>query len=649
MSHPDLPAEQAYVDHAYACLEQMREIVLRAGDAADGEVAQAALDAWAAKRLATFEDAERGLLFGRLDFEAVERALYVGRRWVHDGDGEQIVVNWQAPAARPFYTATPQDPQRVTLRRRFRVQGRRLVDIADEALDGSTLDGAGVGDFLLEELDRSRDTHMRDIVATIQADQYLLITREPERPLVIQGGPGTGKTAVGLHRASWLIYTERERNARSRVLVVGPNRTFMEYVSHVLPALGEGSVEQLAVSELVAGIEPVLRDPPAVARLKADTRMAAVIARATALRLTAEPEELILKLEGEYVRVRVREQRRLLEEIRELHGTTAAARERFRMGIVRSFYAEYGRILQGGAIRDGEEVEKALKANGYLKRVLELAWPAVTPEKLVRTLFTTPAFLADAAEGILDEGEQTLLRRRGAGWSEWDVPLLDEAHALVGEPARTYDHVIVDEAQDLSPMQLRMIARRARNGALTILGDVAQGTGPVTYASWDDVLPHLPRGADAEVEELRHAYRVPREIMELALPLLDTIAPEIERPLAYRIGAGEPLIRQVDEGALLREAYHEAGRLASEDGLVALIVPDELVEPALAHESAFDSIPLLTPRQAKGLEFDHVIVVEPALIAAHEQGLRELYVALTRPTTTLVVVYARPLPSELGL
>jgi DNA helicase IV len=649
MSHPDLPAEQAYVDHAYACLEQMREIVLRAGDAADGEVAQAALDAWAAKRLATFEDAERGLLFGRLDFEAVERALYVGRRWVHDGDGEQIVVNWQAPAARPFYTATPQDPQRVTLRRRFRVQGRRLVDIADEALDGSTLDGAGVGDFLLEELDRSRDTHMRDIVATIQADQYRLITREPERPLVIQGGPGTGKTAVGLHRASWLIYTERERNARSRVLVVGPNRTFMEYVSHVLPALGEGSVEQLAVSALVAGIEPVLRDPPAVARLKADTRMAAVIARATALRLTAEPEELILKLEGEYVRVRVREQRRLLEEIRELHGTTAAARERFRMGIVRSFYAEYGRILQGGAIRDGEEVEKALKANGYLKRVLELAWPAVTPEKLVRTLFTTPAFLADAAEGILDEGEQTLLRRRGAGWSEWDVPLLDEAHALVGEPARTYDHVIVDEAQDLSPMQLRMIARRARNGALTILGDVAQGTGPVTYASWDDVLPHLPRGADAEVEELRHAYRVPREIMELALPLLDTIAPEIERPLAYRIGAGEPLIRQVDEGALLREAYHEAGRLASEDGLVALIVPDELVEPALAHESAFDSIPLLTPRQAKGLEFDHVIVVEPALIAAHEQGLRELYVALTRPTTTLVVLHARPLPTELRL
>ena len=650
MSHPELKAEQAYVDHAYACLERMREIVLRAGDAADGEVAQAALDAWAAKRLATFEDAERGLMFGRLDFEAVERALYVGRRWVHDDEGEQVVVNWQAPAARPFYTATPQDPQRVTLRRRFRAQGRRLVDIADEALDGSTLDGASVGDFLLEELERSRDTYMRDIVATIQADQYRLITREPVRPLVIQGGPGTGKTAVGLHRASWLIYTEREKNARSRVLVVGPNRTFMEYVSHVLPALGEGSVEQLAVVRARrrrrADAAGHVGGRAAEGRHADGGRDRPCRGAAARLRAGGADPEARGRV---HPRAGARAAAAARARSASSTGPTAAARERFRMGIVRSFYGEYGRILQGGAIRDGEDVEKALKASGYLNRVLELAWPAVTPEKLVRSLFTTPAFLAEAADGILDEDEQRLLRRRGTGWSEWDVPLLDEAHALVGEPARTYDHVIVDEAQDLSPMQLRMIARRAREGALTILGDVAQGTGPVTYASWREVLPHLPSGDDAEVEELLHAYRVPREIMALALPLLDTIAPGIERPRAYRVGAAEPVIRQVDEGSLLREAYHEAGRLAAEDGLVALIVPDELVEPALAHESAFDSIPLLTPREAKGLEFDHVIVVEPALVAAHERGLRELYVALTRPTTTLVVVHARPLPSELGL
>ena len=648
MSHPELKAEQAYVDRAYAYLERMRDVVARAGDAADGEVAQAALDAWSSRRLATFEDAERGLLFGRLDFEQVERPLYVGRRWVHGDQQEQVVVNWQAPAARPFYTATPADPQRVTLRRRFRTHGRRLLDIADESLDGTTLDGAAVGDFLLEELERSRDAHMRDIVATIQGDQYRLITRDPGRPLVIQGGPGTGKTAVGLHRASWLLYTFREQLSRARVLVVGPNRTFMEYVSHVLPALGENAVEQRAVADLVDGISPTLVDPPEVARLKADERLAEVLARAAELKLEGSPEELLLRLEGEYIRVREREVRELLRETREEHGTTAAARERFRMSLVRAFYADYGQVLGGAAIRDGEQVEKALRAGGYMTRMLDRAWPAVTPEKLVRALFSTPAFLAEAADGILEPEEQRLLRRRGQGWSDGDVALLDEAHALIGQPPPTFGHVVVDEAQDLTPMQLRMVGRRARDGALTILGDVAQATGAVTYSSWDEVLPFLPGGGDADVEELRHAYRVPREIMDFSLPLLDVIAPGIERPVAYRTGAEPPLVRRVPEDALLREAYHEASRLAREDGLVALIVADELVEPALQEENAFEGVPLLTARDAKGLEFDHVIVVEPALVAARAQGLRELYVALTRPTKTLVVVHARPLPAPLS-
>ncbi|MBA2462000.1 MAG: AAA family ATPase [Actinobacteria bacterium] len=646
--HPELEAEQAYVDHAYDCLERMREVVGRAATATDQEVAALALEAWSARRLATFEDAERGLLFGRLDFEDVERSLYVGRRWVHDAEREQVVVNWQAPAARPFYTATPVDPQRVTLRRRFRTAGRRLLDIADEALDGTTLDGASVGDFLLEELGRSRESHMRDIVATIQGDQYRLITREPDRPLVIQGGPGTGKTAVGLHRASWLLYTFRERLSRARVLVVGPNRTFMEYVSHVLPALGEDAVEQRAVSELVDGVESTLQDEPKLARLKADPRMAEVVARAAELRVAGEPEEVLLRLEGEYIRVRARDARELLAQVREEHGTTTAAREGFRMGLVRRFYAAYGQVLGGAAIRDGEQIEKALRANGYLNRVLERAWPAVSPEKLVRALYSQPSFLAGAAEGVLSVEEQRLLRRRGSGWSDGDIPLLDEAHALVGEPARTYGHVIVDEAQDLTPMQLRMVARRAREGSLTALGDVAQATGAVIYRSWEDILPHLTSGDRAVVEELRHAYRVPREIMELALPLLDEIAPDVERPLAYRAGAASPELRQVPEGALLREAYREAARLARQEGLVALIVPDELVEPALADEDAYEGVALLTPRQAKGLEFDHVIVVEPALVAAREQGLRHLYVALTRPTKTLVVLYSRPLPVPLA-
>ena len=641
MSHPDLSSEQQYVDRAYEHLERMRDVVASAGDKVDGEVAQAAMEAWAARRLRTYEDAERGLCFGRLDLESLPRPLYVGRRWVHDEDQRQLVVNWQAPAARAFYTATPQDPHGVTLRRRFRTEGRRLLDIADETLDGTTIDGAAVGDFLLDELERNRESRMRDIVATIQADQYRLITHDADTPLVIQGGPGTGKTAVGLHRASWLLYTAREEPGHRGVLVVGPNRTFMEYVSHVLPALGEDAVEQRAIGELVDGIEPERRDAPAVAELKADLRLVEVIRNAAERRLVSEPQELVLRLEGSFVSVRLREVRELLEAARE-EGATAAARERFRMSLLRRFYEEYGRILGAGAIRNFDEVERALRAGGYLDRVLKAAWPVVSPEKLVRSLLGSRATLAEAADGILGPAEQQLLLRRATGWSDGDIPLLDEARSLVASPPRAYGHVIVDEAQDLTPMQLRMVARRAHTGSLTLLGDVAQATGAVRYPSWEALLPHLPRSDETAVEELRHAYRVPREIMELALPLLETIAPDIAPPVSYRTGAAPPSVRRVEQEHLLAEAYREAARLAETDGLLALIVPEELYDSALAAASLYDDVPLLTPRQAKGLEFDHVVVVEPALV-----DLRELYVALSRPTKTLVVVHARPLPREL--
>jgi DNA helicase IV len=641
VSHPDLSSEQQYVDRAYEHLERMRDVVASAGDKVDGEVAQAAMEAWAARRLRTYEDAERGLCFGRLDLESLPRPLYVGRRWVHDEDQRQLVVNWQAPAARAFYTATPQDPHGVTLRRRFRTEGRRLLDIADETLDGTTIDGAAVGDFLLDELERNRESRMRDIVATIQADQYRLITHDADTPLVIQGGPGTGKTAVGLHRASWLLYTAREEPGHRGVLVVGPNRTFMEYVSHVLPALGEDAVEQRAIGELVDGIEPERRDAPAVAELKADLRLVEVIRNAAERRLVSEPQELVLRLEGSFVSVRLREVRELLEAARE-EGATAAARERFRMSLLRRFYEEYGRILGAGAIRNFDEVERALRAGGYLDRVLKAAWPVVSPEKLVRSLLGSRATLAEAADGILEPAEQQLLLRRATGWSDGDIPLLDEARSLVASPPRAYGHVIVDEAQDLTPMQLRMVARRAHTGSLTLLGDVAQATGAVRYPSWEALLPHLPRSDETAVEELRHAYRVPREIMELALPLLETIAPDIAPPVSYRTGAAPPSVRRVEQEHLLAEAYREAARLAETDGLLALIVPEELYDSALAAASLYDDVPLLTPRQAKGLEFDHVVVVEPALV-----DLRELYVALSRPTKTLVVVHARPLPREL--
>jgi DNA helicase IV len=646
MSHPELTAEQAYVDHAYEQLERMRAVVAGAGDRVDGEVAQAAMDAWAAKRLRTFEDAEQGLCFGRLDFDEGLRRLYIGRRWIHDEERRQLVVNWQAPAARPFYTATPIDPHGVTLRRRFRTDGRRLVDISDEALDGSILDGAAVGDFLLEELERGRERHMRDIVATIQADQYRLITAEPAPPLIIQGGPGTGKTAVGLHRASYLLYSHRDTLARRGVLVVGPNRVFMEYVSHVLPALGESAVEQRAVGELVDGIEATTRDPQAVAELKADLRLVAVIHRSAELQLRSEPVELVARLEGSFISVREDEVRDHLVEARDELGLTNAARERFRMNLLRSFYEAYGETLGAAAIRNFDEVEQALRSGGYLDRVLKAAWPALPPDRLVKRLLTSKAALAQAADGILDPAEQKLLGGHRDACSDGDIALFDEARSLLDAAPHVYGHVIVDEAQDLTPMQLRMIARRSPEGSLTILGDVAQATGAIPYRRWEELLPHLAHGDDAVVEELQHAYRVPREIMELALPLLHTIAPDVAPPLSYRTGAARPTVRRVAPEHVLSEAFNEAARLGAAGGLLAVIAPDELVAAAPVGD-LWDGIPMLTPREAKGLEFDHVVVVEPALIAAHEQGLRELYVALTRPTKTLVVVHGQPLPAAL--
>jgi DNA helicase IV len=672
MPHPELQQEQAYVDHAYACLEKMRATLESAQDRMATEFAALAIEAWMKRRQKTFIDAERGLCFGRLTLDGTARPLYVGRRWVHDDDRDVLVVNWQAPAARPFYTATPADPHRVTQRRRYRTEGRRIVDISDESLDGTAVEGASVSDFLLEELERRREGRMRDIVATIQSDQYRLITAEPEGALVVQGGPGTGKTAVGLHRASYLLYTYREQ--LRRVLVVGPNPTFMDYVSHVLPALGEEAVEQRAVSELLDGIEVGREETQDVAKLKADTRLAEVVQRAVELAVRPAPEELVLYADGVFVSVKEREVRELLDEALESGLALAPARERFRASILRRFYARYGELLGPLALRSFEDVESALRKNGFLTKYLDRVLALPRPEKLVVRLLTSPAALREAADGVLDSAEQKLLlrdrpkRASDLRWSDHDLPLIDVARTLIDGAPRAYGHVIVDEAQDLSPMQLLTVSRRAVDGSLTILGDVAQATGPVVYRQWQELEPFLPDELALTVEELRHAYRVPAEIMELALPLLDLIAPEMERPLAYRQGGVPPKLVPVTEDELLAVALREA---AEQDGLLAVIAPRSLALPrsgagkagtsapeplrqasaAPPHGDAFDevSVPVLTPSESKGLEFDHVVVVEPSLIVEEggDAGLRELYVALTRPTKTLVVVHSRPLPASL--
>src|SRR6266542_439206 len=613
MTHPDLTAEQAYVDHAYDCLERMRSQVERVGQA--------------------FDAADRGLCFGRLDLDSVDASLYVGRRWVHEDDAP-LVVNWQAPAARPFYTATVAEPQGVTLRRRFRVDGRRLLDLYDEPLDGSAGEIVhGVADILLEELERSRDEHMRDIVATIQSDQYSLITREPEGLFVIQGGPGTGKTAVGLHRASWLLYTYRRELERSGVLVVGPNPIFMDYISHVLPMLGEQRVEQRAIDDLAGTATAVRLDRPEIARRKGDAAMADLLARAVRT-LPSPPQELAgIRVDGAFLYLEPADIAELIAEAQDSSGSHAEGRVRFRMLVARRLYEQYGRKLEDLAFRSFEELEGALRT--FLAKLVDNAWPRVKPEQLLRRVL--------AAEKL-----------GGRGWSDADVPLLDEARALLDGPPEPHGHVIVDEAQDLTPMQLRMLARRT-TGAMTVLGDIAQAAGPIQYHRWEELLPHLADGRECEIAELRLAYRVPQQVMELALPLLPLIAPDVAAPIAYRDGDEPPRFVEVAPNDLVRASVREAAAEAAREGRAALIAPARLL-PDLpqAGESAFEELAVpfqtLTPRAAKGLEFDRVVLVEPEAIVSEGErieGLRALYVALTRATKTLVVVHARPLPPEL--
>jgi hypothetical protein len=402
------------------------------------------------------------------------------------------------------------------------------------------------------------------------------------------------------------------------------------------------------------GIEATGEDALDVARLKADPRLAEVVQRAVEQAVSVAAEELVLYADGVFVSVKERDVAALLDDALGTGVALGPARERFRMAVLRRFYERYGELLGPMALRSFDEIERALRKNGFLTKYLDRVLALPRPEKLVARLLTSPAALAEAAEGVLDRAEQKLLLRdrpRRASelrWSVHDLPLLDVARTLVDGPPRTFGHVIVDEAQDLSPMQLLSVSRRAVDGSLTILGDVAQATGPVVYGRWQELEPFLPDEAEVTIEELRHAYRVPGEIMDFALPLLDVIAPDVERPLAYRQGAQPPRLVEAAGDDLLARAIVEAAEL---DGLLAVIAPRSLVDAPVTGD-AFDevSVPVLTPREAKGLEFDHVVVVEPVAIVEEggASGLRELYVALTRPTKTLTIVHSRPLPAPLG-
>lgn len=661
---PDIPAdptdvlaaEQAHLTASRTALQAMREHAQSlSSDAAADWVTQQILQSLLDKRVAALADhPDTPLFFGRLDRAGADDlpgVIYVGRRHVHDGSSRPLVIDWRAPVSRAFYQASPADPMNVARRRRFGYHGGSLTAFEDEQLDKGG--DVGPSKILTEEIERPRTGPMRDIVATIQPDQDEIVRAELAQTVCVQGAPGTGKTAVGLHRAAYLLFTHRERLARSGVMIVGPNRAFLSYISSVLPALGEVKIDQTTVAGLLG--QHLAAEDPSVSAMKGDARMAAVLERALWLHIV-KPDEGVVYAKGAY-RHRVADYE-VREIVASLRGTTRYGPGRAALA-QRLAHLVLVRMEQRGESPD-DRVQDAVARSKPVKQLVEKVWPKLVPEQVLFRLLSDPEFLAKAAKTDLSPEEQEMLIWRkpyrgwkSAKWSAADAALLDELGDLI-ERTPSLGHLVVDEAQDLSEMQLRALGRRCRNGSATVLGDLAQGTTPWSTSSWETVLKHL--GQDTgEVTELTLGFRVPREVLDFAARLLPSIAPDLAAPRSLRPGAGSLSIRP---GGAVAEAAREA---LAREGSIGLIVPDALVErvsgelSGIAHsvldpDSADDHRLLIVPATlAKGLEYDHVIVVEPAdIVAAEPRGLARLYVVLTRAVTSLTVLHDKALPAQLA-
>ena len=738
-------------------------------------------------------------------------SFHIGRLGVSAEDLEPLVVDWRAPVAEPFYRATGRDPMGLVLRRHLASSGRRVLGVEDERFATSQVeptatgpdgrlgytpvaitagevagleDGRGEGaldaDFeheiggpgaLLAALGSARSGHMRDIVATIQREQDEIIRASLPGVLVVQGGPGTGKTAVALHRAAYLLYTHRFPLERQGVLVIGPNPLFLRYIDNVLPSLGESGVTLSTVSGLVHGVQVRAQDRAEVARLKGDARMAEVVARALRTRQRSLRSDAEVPYGATVLRLGADASKAIVSAARRRPGTHNSRRVSVEQMVTRRLADDYLRTLSlhgdsgrppssviaqpgahipveavedGPAIRDpgrasgsamsnlgsagltdtgsappGVSDRGPVKANGRvrrfggedpggedpggdaqggfdfvefsrrLRRVPELSdtidrmWPRLSAEELLHDLFGSRPLIVLAARGLLSAEEQALLRRPRSGalseipWTSADLALIDEARVLLGprkapaandggeheEGPRTYGHIVVDEAQDLSPMELRMMGRRSLSGSVTAVGDIGQATGPWAPTTWEEVTAHLPANRPARMVGLSVSYRTPAEVIEVAGRLLAEVAPGLTPPTPVRRTGVKPRFERVSSGALAQAVAELTSELVAEvsPGTTAVLAPSSAVADLAAaldatgadstdpcREGLGAPLSLLPVDLANGLEFDAVVVVEPsAIVEESAQGLRALYMALTRPTRRLAVVHSQPLPAAL--
>ena len=754
VAHPDVTVEQDYLSLLYRHLDERRRYtaarlaeVLKAPTTGTPQ-ALTERDAAAAmysQQLANLDGVEQGLCFGRLDLHSDEDGIgqrYVGRLGLLDEqrDYQPLLIDWRAPAARPFYTATAARPEGVRRRRHIRTRSRKVLGVDDEVLDLS--DGAAAESSsatsltseaaLMAALAESRTGRMSDIVATIQAEQDRIIRAKPQGVLVVQGGPGTGKTAVALHRAAYLLYTHRRQLAKRGVLVVGPNSTFLRYIEHVLPSLGETSVLLSTVAQLHPGLHARGVESDETAAVKGRAEMAKVVAAAVRDRQRVPVEPIELVVDGQPVRLdrevclpartRARRSRRPHNEAKRI----------FHREVVTALAEQVANRLGAGLLDRGDlaDIRAELRASPELTAALDSLWPTLSPEQLLGDLYADPQLLAGATHRILDDADRDLLARLAPDpaadpdqvWTPADVTLLDEAAELLGsdgsaEAAReaaalraelqyaqgvldildldedldpellratdlidadrladrqrsrrydstaeraaadrtwTYGHIIIDEAQELSPMAWRVLMRRCPSRSMTVVGDLAQTGNRAGARSWHDVLgPYVAQRW--RLEQLTVNYRNPAEIAQLADRVLAAIDVDITPPRSVRHTGVLPRCVQVRAlgDALPVLVAEEAAAVGN--GRVAVLGPDaQLAElralvPAASNADLDAPVTVLTVAQAKGLEFDAVVLADPAAVVAESpRGLNDLYVALTRTTNRLTIVHPGELPDVLA-
>jgi hypothetical protein len=657
-------------------LHLMREDVLSLHAMGGDPVSEEYLKAELYHRAEALKDIpDAPLFFGRLDY-AVQpeddgiagHSFHIGRRHVHAPDGTPAVIDWRAPVSRPFYRASATDPMNLARRRRFGFSGGELTAYEDELFAGtedSTPDRSAPvaatrpSRILIDEIERPRSGPMRDIVATIQPDQDDIVRADAAQTVCVQGAPGTGKTAVGLHRVAYLLYAYREQVRRRGVVMVGPNRAFLSYIRNVLPALGELDVSQTTVGELVASVQVRGSDDEAAAIVKGDARMAEVLRRALWASVRAPSAAVVLPRGSRRWRVAAWEIEELVHELRHRGVRYGAARELLEHRIAHVILT----MMEAAGEACDDRTHEAVRRSRPVRTAVDAIWPKVDAVRLVFGLLSSAEALEAAADGVLTAREQAAIvwpsPPRGPGsarWSAADAVLIDEARDLISRTP-SLAHVVVDEAQDLSPMECRALGRRCSTGSATVLGDLAQGTTPWAAPSWPALLANLGK-PDTGVRELSVGYRVPRQILDYASTLLAVIAPELRpasslrsrsrrprpHPGARRLARRSP-DRRVPAG--LRPAglggRHRRRPAGTRAGPRA-----RPGRPGVRRAGDDAALTLVPVTLAKGLEYDHVIVVEPALIASAEaRGLQRLYVALTRAVSRLTVLYSEPLPEPL--